>query len=65
MMTKREALRLVLEQGYEHKMIMPTPEAYSNWVQKKVQQPHRTAPTPCDRHRPPTCVNDPYRLLCP
>ena len=31
----------------------------------KVQQPHRTTMTLCDRYRPLACVNDPYRLLCP
>ena len=31
----------------------------------KAQQPHRTATTKYDRQRPLSCVNDPYRPLCP
>jgi hypothetical protein len=30
----------------------------------KVQQPHRTAPTPYDLQSPVTCVNDLYRPYC-
>jgi hypothetical protein len=39
--------------------------ACSQTCSSTVQQPHRTALTPYDRHRPLACVNDLYRPLCP
>jgi hypothetical protein len=69
LMAKRAVLLLVIEQRYRHKMIMPRltsfSRARSQTCSSRVQQPHRTVLTPCDRHRPLACVNGLYRPLCP
>ena len=69
LVTERAALRLVIEHGYGHQddharsgEFQPCP---GTTVQQQVQQPHRTATTNYDRQRPLSCVNDPYRPLCP